>query len=107
MSQDTRNLCLSLINESKELTDSPRVVDKHEPFEIVSINIRKEKEIVSFNGFISNSIENKVLDGRIVYSNGKYYIKTNVYRLYEYLDEDERDYNLEEEFELLDDKLIC
>ena len=106
MNDNTRNLCLSLINQSKEVTDSPRCIKSDEPFDIVSMNLYKKGNMVSFNGFISNGKENKILDGRMATSNGKYYVKTNVYRLYEFLEEEERDYNLEEEFEFTDKALI-
>jgi hypothetical protein len=106
MNEDTRNLCLSLIGQSKEFTDSPKVVDNSEPFDFVSMSLNKRNNIVTFNGFISNGIENKFLDGRIVKSNNCYFLKTNVYRLYEYLDDDERQYSLDEKFELLDDCLV-
>lgn len=106
MNIDVRNLCLALIGNSKELTASPRVVDPSEPFDIVTMHLNKKNNIVFFNGLISSKVENKFIDGKIYVVNGKYYIKTNVYRLYEYLEDDDRDYNLEEEFELLDDSLI-
>ncbi len=100
ISIDMRNMCLFLIDSSKEVKSSPRVGNSERPFDVVSMHFRRESNHVAFNGFISNGEENKFLDGRIGYSDNKYFMYTNVYRLYEYLDDDDRDYNLFETFEL-------
>ncbi len=100
MSIDTRNLCLYLINSSKEVTSSPKVANPSKPFELVSMHLKRDNQEVSFNGFISNGEENKFLDGRMIKLNEKYYMRTNVFRLHDSLDEEDKDYIVTEEFDL-------
>ena len=106
MSKDARNLCLYFIDKSKELDGSINTANVGRKYDIVNMNLSRCDKTITFSGFISNGEENKYLDGKINKVNDGYYLNCNVYRLYEYLDDDERDYTYSEVFESKSDKLF-
>lgn len=106
MSVDARNLCLYFIDKSKELDGSINTGNVGRKYDIVNMSFNRIDNTINFSGFISNGEENKYLDGKINKVNDGYFLHCNVYRLYEYLDDDERDYTYSEVFELKSDKIF-
>src|SRR5574344_1027119 len=89
MCQDDRDLCISLIRNSKEITDSEVLANKHSSskFDLVSLNLKKVGKMIHFNGAIANDEETKWIDGLISRKANKYYVANNIYRMYEYLED--------------------
>ena len=106
MSTDARNLCLYFIDKSKELDGSINTANVGKKYDLVNMNLNRIGNSITFKGFASNGEENKYLDGNIKKVNNGYYLDCSVYRLYEYLEDDDRDYRYSEYFDSKDDKLI-
>lgn len=108
MSKDERDFCMNLIINTKDISDSEVVFNNNSNshFDIINMNIVKKGYDVLFNGNIANNNEFRCIDGRIIRIGNKYCVKTNVYRLHEMLEEDEKDYSTEDIFEIKDDHII-
>ena len=98
MSIDARNICLYILSKSKELDGSVNAANKFKKFDLVNMSLKRNGGVIKFNGFASNGEENKFLEGKIKKVDNCFALETNVYRLYEYLDDDERDYYYSELF---------
>ena len=107
MTKDSRNLCLFLVSNSKELDGTVNTANYGKRFDVVNMTFSNDrnKKIIKFNGVADNGEEKKLLDGDIIQVNNSYALSTKVCRLYEYLDDDDRDYTYNEVFEPMDDML--
>ncbi|MGM9877209.1 MAG: hypothetical protein ACI33S_01040 [Bacilli bacterium] len=108
MSKTTRDMCMHLISNIKEVTDSEVVIsgNNQRSYSIVSMNFNSDGYVIKFNGFLTNEDENRFIDGTIVRKANNYYVNTNIYRLDEFLDDEDRDYSTHEVFTIKDDKIL-
>lgn len=89
VSKDERDKCVNLLLHTKEMEESCINNGKCN-YDIVSLNLNRKNNYICFNGSTTNDKENRMIDGYIYKSGNKYFVVNNIYRLYEYLDDEDR-----------------
>lgn len=104
----TRDFCINLILNSKELTDSEYnySLSSSSKYDLVFITLSNENGLIKFDGAISNGIENKIIYGSIAKKRNKYYVDNNVYRMFELVIPGDRDYRVTDEFKIKDGVVV-
>lgn len=105
MSKSDRDMCMHLITNSKEVCDSELNDGEDRKYKVISMNFNSDGYIVLFNGILTNGNENRYVDGSITRKSDNYFVKTNIYRLNEFIEDDERDYCSLEVFRVLHDSV--
>lgn len=107
MGLEERDYYLNLLLYTKDISDSDILVREESvsSFEIVTMTLNKIQNTITFNGAISNGEENKWVDGIINRYGNIYGVCSNVHRLSDFIDEDEKDYKVTDKFILKNDKL--
>lgn len=97
---DKRNYCYMLINNIREVENSRyHANNQSNEFELSSMTFRRiALNKYYFFGVLSNGEESKTADGVIEINEGKIVVGANFYRLYEFLDDDERFYSTVDTF---------
>lgn len=108
MSKTSRDMCMHLITHLKEVCDSEFVYGKNgdKKYDVLSMNFNSDNYIITFNGIISNDTENRCIDGIISRKANNYYVRTNIYRLNEYLEDEDKDYSTFETFTVSNDSVM-
>lgn len=108
MSADTRDLCMQLILNSKDLQDSvvPLNENSQRKYKVLSMSLDSLGHIIKFNGIVVNDSENRYIDGTIIRKGNEYSLYTNVYRLNPCIDEEEKDYSVYEKFTINEDSIL-
>ena len=102
MTIDDRNLFINLLLHTKDISDSEKSIgnNKSTKYDILFINLRKyDGSKCAFEGTVSGEYENRWINGIIFKEKDKYKVTTNVYRLNDCLDEDEKEYVVFDTFE--------
>lgn len=108
MDEKNRTFYLNLLLNSKDLTDSEYNFKKSSPsnYDLVFMSFKNEGSVVKFDGAISNGEENKLMYGAIIKKGEKFYVFSNVYRLFELIFGDDKEYVVVDEFTFKDDKVF-
>ncbi len=106
MDEKSRNFFLNLLLNSIELKNSKYVYRDSSPkeFDMVFMHLNDEGSIIRFDGAISNGEENKMVYGTVEIRDGKYFVTSNVYRLFELVFGDDKEYRVYDEYEVKDGK---
>ena len=101
INKSQRDFYINLILHSKELQDSEFGCDESSPreYDLVFLSLVGEGKKVSFNGAISNGVENKWITGHVISTKRKHLLKTSVDRLSEMVPDSEKSYDYFEIFE--------
>jgi len=104
LDENDRNFYLNLLLHSKELTSSDYNFRDSSPsnYDFVFMSLNDEGSIVRFDGAITNGEENKLMYGAILRRGEKYYIFSDVYRLFELVFGDDKEYRVTDEFSFKD-----
>lgn len=105
---DEGDYFLDILRHTKDITDSDIVIsnDSDNIFDIVFMTLSKEVNgKVSFNGAISNGNENKYIDGLIEKKNNKVYVISDVYRLHENVNDEDKRYSVVDYFSFTSNKV--
>lgn len=107
MELEERDYYLNLLLNTKDISDSDilKNEDSKSSFEIVTMSLKKTPEFITFNGAIANEEETRMVDGIIIKKGNSYAVISNVYRLNELLEEDEKDYSITDKFTFKGNKL--
>lgn len=94
MSSDTRDLCINIIRNLKDVSCSEKFLDSKSDrsYRIVTMNLVSKGNEIAFNGAIVNNDECRYLDGTIRRHENQYCVRTSVYRLDKDLCNCEREY---------------
>jgi len=91
-----------MLRQTKDISDSKHTLNENDPtrFELLSMSLRSNDQEISFNGNISNGVEDKALIGVIKKSGKKYFVVTEVSRLHPSVSEDIKTYYVYDTFNL-------
>ena len=111
---EERNFYLNLLLHTKEISDSQNNVSDNSKtnYDIEYLNLscflknkNKENALIDFEGTITNRDENRIIRGTIFKHKHKYTVNTSFYRTSGYIDEDECDFKVIDEFDLTKGKV--
>ena len=107
LDKEGRDFYLNLILNSKELTDSKYNFKETSTssYEIVFMHLKNEGSIVRFDGAITNGEESKLINGAIIEKGNKHYVFSNVYRLFELVTGNDKEYKVTDEFKEKDGRI--
>ena len=107
LSKEERNFLINLILNCKDVNDSEIIInDKCEHmYDLNYLNLVKDNNVIRYEAIVSNSSENRLLNGFIKKHNNKYIVVTNVYRCSDVIDEDDKEYKIIDEFVYKNDKI--
>ena len=96
LNKNERDFYINLLLNSKELTESEFNYSSQSSskYDLVFITLENKGHYVTFYGAISNGEENKIIDGSIIKRGNKFLVINNIYRLFELLSDDEKEYNV-------------
>lgn len=96
-----------MLRQTKDFCDSKHTVSEEETtkFEMVFMSLHQDGENITFNGAVSNGIENRCVDGVIKQKGKRYYVLTHVYRLHQSVPENIKEYYVYDTFKRIKDKL--
>ena len=101
MTIDERNLCINLLLNTKDICDSEISINEHSSsiYDILFMNLSKTEEgAIRFDGATYNDDENMLISWFFVRSNNKYYVRTDVFRFNDVLQEEDKEYSITDEF---------
>ena len=113
MTIEERNFYLNLLLHTKEISDSQNNVSNNSntSYDIEYLNLvyilgkkNKENSLIKFEGTITNKDENRIIRGRIFKNKNTFTVKTYFYRTSGYIEEDDSDYLVIDEFNISKDK---
>lgn len=96
-----------MLRQTKDFYDSKHTVSEEDStkFEMVFMTLHQVGENITFNGAVSNGIENRCVDGVIKQKGKRYYVLTHVYRLNQSIPENIKEYYVYDTFKKIKDKL--
>ena len=107
LTSEERDFYLNLLLHTKEICDSQNNVSNNSrtcyDIEYLSLNCflkneTKRNALIDFEGTITNRDENRIIRGTIFKHNNKYTVNTSFYRTSGYIDEDDCDFKVIDEF---------
>lgn len=104
---DERYLYFQMLRQTKDFMDSKHTISDEDStrFEMVLMNLHKEGNDITFNGAISNGVENRWVDGIIKQNGKRHYILTHVFRLHQSVPESIKEYYVYDTYKRIQDRL--
>ncbi len=113
LTSEERDFYLNLLLHTKEISDSQNKVSKNSRacYDIEYLNLNcflknetKRNALIDFEGTITNRDENRIIRGTIFKHGNKYTVNTSFYRTSGYIDEEECDFKVIDEFTIKNGK---
>jgi hypothetical protein len=104
MEKEQRDFYINLLLNSKEVTDSEFNLNSYSSpqYDLVFISLKNDGKLIRFDGAISNGEENKLIEGAIIRRGNKYFVFSNLFRLFELVHDDKKEYDVIDEFRFKD-----
>lgn len=81
MTLEERNYYINILKSCKDICDSINKVDNQSKCEIVSLNFKKEGNVINANGFLTIGSENRCIDANIYISKKNIIVDMQITRL--------------------------
>ena len=96
-----------MLRQTKDFSDSKHTLNDGDctKFEMVFMNLGKDGDNITFNGAVSNGVENRCVNGVIKQKGKRYYVLSQVYRMHELVLEDIKEYYVYDTFKRIKDRL--